>query len=343
LISAQNDTIAILTQEINCLRSCHNCGVPSVTLSGETDIQALRCHIQELAVSLPSAIEASCAKRLPAMIEKAILREGETRKCFAPPDTHETTLVENVGRLPSPSNSGLNPELIAAAVELQATKFICQQVEEVILPLVHDHVERCIAHATEHINAIGTGMNKCLRALHSEVAALKATLPSVGTTNAEVHLQTSGGIQRQVGRDDRTRFSGPSCNEFLRMAAAAKARLPPHQPNPVPLLCIRDANNIELIYIVHERRQKRCAQLGLGALSLQGALCLYLATRDDLTSDQKIELEDAARFEDDRNPRFPETRSCEQENSVTLTSIMPPTCGSTHSHSLIRHVPGSDK
>ena len=39
----------------------------------------------------------------------------------------------------------------------------------------------------------------------------------------------------------------------------------------------------------------------------------------------------------------PETRSCEQENSVILTSIMPPTCGSTHSHSLIRHVPGSDK
>jgi hypothetical protein len=92
------------------------------------------------------------------------------------------------------------------------------------------------------------------------------------------------------------------------MAAAAKARLPPHQPTPVPLLCIRDANILELIYIVHERRQKRCAQLGLGALSLQGAMCLYLATRDDLTSDQKIELEDAARFEDDRNPRFPETQ-----------------------------------
>ena len=36
-------------------------------------------------------------------------------------------------------------------------------------------------------------------------------------------------------------------------------------------------------------------------------MCLYLATRDDVTSDQKVELEDAARFEDDRNPRFPET------------------------------------
>ena len=57
---------------------------------------------------------------------------------------------------------------------------------------------------------------------------------------------------------------------------------------------------MERIHIIYDLRQKFADKWGMGAFTLQQAVCLHIASGSDFTSAQMIELEDTARHEDDR-------------------------------------------
>ena len=122
------------------------------------------------------------------------------------------------------------------------------------------------------------------------------------------------------------------------MSAVAKAHLPPIRHSAPAILCIRDATLMERIHIIHDLRQKYADKRGLGTFTLQHAVCLHLASRSDFTNAQMIELEDAARHEDDRLACLPKARA----SDAKCASLSPPPSAGvapdlSHNESLPHH------
>ena len=96
---------------------------------------------------------------------------------------------------------------------------------------------------------------------------------------------------------------------------------------------------MERILIIHDMRQKYADERGLGTLTLQQAVCLHMAPRSELTEAQIIELEDAARHEDDRLACLPDARTgdgkCASLSSPLRVGALP---DPIHNESLPHHI-----
>ena len=107
-------------------------------------------------------------------------------------------------------------------------------------------------------------------------------------------------VAASISSSRKKLYIEPSCHEFLCMAAAAKARLPPIDQPAVLRLSLWDATPLELVYLIHEQRQKYGAEHSLGPYTLQQAACLHFASRLDISDLMVRELEETARIEDER-------------------------------------------
>jgi len=106
------------------------------------------------------------------------------------------------------------------------------------------------------------------------------------------HLAGSSG---DVGRK-RTHMC--TMTEFLEMSRLAKIRVPLLQQDHKPLLCLRDATDIEMVHLIHAHRQECGRSLQLGPFTVQQAVCLHIATIGSYSEARMIELEEVAKRED---------------------------------------------
>ena len=100
-------------------------------------------------------------------------------------------------------------------------------------------------------------------------------------------------IQQDATREDRC-----SISEFLRMAHRTQIRLPHRQQAPRLPFSIRGATDFELIHIIHCERKAWGQARNLGPYTLQQAICLHIASCGDLSEQRAIELEELAKQED---------------------------------------------
>ena len=106
------------------------------------------------------------------------------------------------------------------------------------------------------------------------------------TSKASKCLPTSTAIRWQWSSTrGKIIDKGPTCTEFLQMAALTKKRLPHLTVHPIALLCLRDATDEELVHLIHEKRMEWGRRRGLGRYTMQQSVCLHLAcSTTDMTS-----------------------------------------------------------
>ena len=218
---------------------------------------------------------------------------------------------------PSLAKSQLGSELFAARAELQVTKLVAQQVEEVILPLVHDHVVRSIAHVTEHSGTIFKEVKSLLKHFDTRICKLEPRPQPQSNVDAciasgialtppsaadEAPCDDEMPTARSHAKDERDAsvvFAPPAaatcgadaCNahkarrkstctmsQFLEMSKNAKERIPHVRQLAQSALCLRDATTVELVHLIHCRRHEWGKCRNLGPYTLQQAACLHIAS-----------------------------------------------------------------
>ena len=135
-----------------------------------------------------------------------------------------------------------------------------------------------------------------MRLILAEVDELKANMSQLSDSCSPprvVHCETGSS-------HPSASMARCSMSEFLVMSQNAKRHIPHLQAPPAPMLCIRDATILELIYLIHGQQQKLGAKRNLGPYTLQQAVCLHFASRCDVSDSKLCELEDKARIEDVR-------------------------------------------
>lgn len=88
----------------------------------------------------------------------------------------------------------------------------------------------------------------------------------------------------------------PTCKEFLEMAARARLSVPIVKSVAEPLLCVRDATDVELVHLVHDCYLHWGSVRGLGSFTRQQAICLHMAS-GTYPAKRVIELEEIAKSE----------------------------------------------
>jgi hypothetical protein len=230
-------------------------------------------NIRKLGESLGHAVEESVAKRLPALLERAFLDRAVA-----------------------------SPSISLHEVELQVHKTVGQNFKELIMPLVHEHCVNVASHISGLLDPMDSKINKGLRFLLQEIDELKACPQRVGFCDHGGFSSPLRSLSRESPQTHKHAnvvvSAGPTCTEFLKMAASTRLRLP-HIPEVVSQpLCLRDATPDEWVHLIHLRRQEWGRHHMLGPYSVQQAVCLHMACKGGYSDTQMQALEEIAKAED---------------------------------------------